>query len=502
MARPTVSKPFLRQPTYPARIDSSHPIGRKVTAALSAHYGAAIRITEMVSGAQSTVSGGAINNVTANTIGKGFRPSTTSSGVYWTPTTLGPYGDGTQDFSIEFLITFLASDGQFSRLFDCGGTAGTGPGGGWDIETDVTGSGLNFVGWNNTTPTLNPLGAMTVGRSYHYVITQKSGTNAPVLYLNGQVIASTSLNVITPTSGTFFYSTYRAAGDLSCAGIGLHLARFYQGTSLTSIEVKRLYEKPFEMFRKPRRIFGYTAAAGVSGSAAWTETQDAITASGSVDVAGTAAWTEVQDSIAASGTVGNVAGGAAWTETQDSIAASGSVDVAGSAAWIEAQDSIAAQGTLGVFAAGAWTEIQDSIAAVGTLSLPSVTGDVAWVEAQDLWNGQGGDANADTHDPGITPAERKRLRKREEQRQKEFAAERAKREGRKAEVISAFERIIDGKPQLPDAVAEEIVAAIEAQAEPDTAQFDIAALVHDASRIQALWNEFIDRDDEEVFALL
>lgn len=430
MGRPTSSKPFLLQPTYQARIDPSHPIGRKVTAGFSAHYGAAVRITDLISGFPSTVASGALNSVTAGTVGKAFRPSTTSSGVYWSPPSVSPYCDGSLDFSIELLLTFIASDAQFSRLLDCGGTAGgVGGTGGWDIEIDFFGNGLGFVGWATTTPTLNPIVSMTAGRTYHVVITQKSGLNSPVLYVNGQLVSSTSSNLITTANtAKFFYATYRTAGDLSAAGTALHFARMYQGTIITPSEVKRLYEKPFEMFGRPKRIFSNTlAAGGITGNAAWTEAQDAWAISGSVRIDGSAAWTESQDTWAISGTVGNVTGSVAWTEIQDSWVGAGQTGVFAAAAWTEAQDAWNVVATLGVFGTASWTEGQDSWNATGTVSLPSVTGDVAWTEVQDLWNIQGSFGAQGGHFIPLTRKQEQALRKRERREREEQEAEWAQR---------------------------------------------------------------------------
>lgn len=263
---------FLRQPSYPAKIDPSHPIGRKVTACISPHYGAPhVRPMEMLSGFPATIGAGAINGLAVGPIGKAFRANSTSSGVYWSPPTILPYCDGSVQFSIELLLTFIANDAQFSRLLDCGGSgAGGGVTGGWDFEWDGTGSGLVFAAWNGATPANNTVVAMTAGRTYHVVVTLQPGGNTPVCYVNGQLVTTgTIANITAANTVKFYYSTYRTAGDLSASGTALHFARMYQGTILTPGEVIRLYTRPFEMFRKPRRGSMKAPAAGGAFIPGW-----------------------------------------------------------------------------------------------------------------------------------------------------------------------------------------------------------------------------------------
>jgi hypothetical protein len=174
-----------------------------------------------------------------------------------------------------------------------------------------------------------------------------------------------------------------------------------------------------------------------------------------------------------------VTGSTAWTEVTDTIAATGSLGVFAAGAWIEVTDSIAATGTLGVFGTGAWTEVTDGLAATGTLTLPGITGDVAWTEAQDTLAAEGGNASQDTHDPGL----RKRLKKAEELRRKRFEDEARERARRKAQVVTAFERAVEGI-EPPAEFVEQMVA----MAKPPAAQgeapprFDFAALGADAGQ--------------------
>ncbi len=130
---------------------------------------------------------------------------------------------------------------------------------------------------------------------------------------------------------------------------------------------------------------------------------------------------------------------------------------------------------------GSWGDIAHLITRGLDIGIPAPSG--------------GGDA----HDPGI----RKRLKRAERRRQEQLAEEQKVRAYRRQRVISAFERVIEGKPEIPETVAAEIVAAIEAKEDiGPRAKVEFDALITSADKIQKLWNEYIDRDDEEVLMLL
>lgn len=78
--------------------------------------------------------------------------------------------------------------------------------------------------------------------------------------------------------------------------------------------------------------------------------------------------------------------------------------------------------------------------------------------------------------------------------------ERARIARRRKSVIHAYERLVEGKPE----VAEEIVApfikpATKKRAEPE---LDFDRLLASITRTEALWRAYIDMDDEEVLMLL
>lgn len=178
---------------------------------------------------------------------------------------------------------------------------------------------------------------------------------------------------------------------------------------------------------------------------------------------------------------------------------SGSAANSGAAAWTEGQDTLAATGTVDVAGAAAWTEAQDAWTATGTITLPAITGVAAWTEAQDGFSAIGNNgAVGDSNDPGL----RKRQLEEEARRKTHFDAERDKRAAQRQQIFDAYERIVEGKVVVPSAIADEIKTAVEARGVPDPAIFDFQALVNAAAQVQQLWDDYLERDDEEVLTLL
>lgn len=221
--------------------------------------------------------------------------------------------------------------------------------------------------------------------------------------------------------------------------------------------------------------------------------------SGGSGVTGSGALLEIQDTLVASGSV-LVSGSGALVEVQDTIAASGSVLVSGAGALLEIQDSIAATGA-DVAGAAAWTEIQDALAAQGSITLPAVTGSAAWTEIQDVFAGIGnnGILALDVGDPGL----RKR-RKREAAAAAKLVEDYRERQAyRRKQIVDAFERVIEGRSDVPTAMVDEIIAITEMRHAPDELpRLDFTELIHNTVRLQRLWDEFLERDDEEVLVLL
>jgi len=93
----------------------------------------------------------------------------------------------------------------------------------------------------------------------------------------------------------------------------------------------------------------------------------------------------------------------------------------------------------------------------------------------------------DTHDGG----------KRKKQEEEHRKAEAAKAKARRDEVIALFEQIVEGKPRIAEEIAEPFV--IEATA-PAVINYD--AMLADLDRVNRIYNEHIEMDDEDVLALI
>ncbi len=91
--------------------------------------------------------------------------------------------------------------------------------------------------------------------------------------------------------------------------------------------------------------------------------------------------------------------------------------------------------------------------------------------------------------------------KRKKQREKE--AQKAKQ--RKDEIVALFEHIIEGKPLVAEEIAapfikEATISELKSIDFINTVDFD--ALMADLSKVQQIYDAYIEMDDEEVLALL
>jgi hypothetical protein len=95
----------------------------------------------------------------------------------------------------------------------------------------------------------------------------------------------------------------------------------------------------------------------------------------------------------------------------------------------------------------------------------------------------------DTHDGG-------KRNKAEEAHRREEAA---KAKARRNEVLALFEQIVEGKPKIAEEIAEPFV--IEAtNVAPAAINYD--AMLADLDRVNRIYNEHIEMDDEDVLALI
>ena len=101
----------------------------------------------------------------------------------------------------------------------------------------------------------------------------------------------------------------------------------------------------------------------------------------------------------------------------------------------------------------------------------------------------------DTHDGG-----KNTHRKRPEPKYDEYEK---LRQARRKEVIAVYEELVEGRPRI---VAEIVAPFVEEEAAgipiPPVNAIDFDALLADVTRIEALYRELQEKDDEEVLLLL
>jgi hypothetical protein len=78
-----------------------------------------------------------------------------------------------------------------------------------------------------------------------------------------------------------------------------------------------------------------------------------------------------------------------------------------------------------------------------------------------------------------------------------------RREARRKEVISIYEELVEGRPRVvAEIVAPFVETPVAAYDIPAVEQIDFDALLADVERLQALYREMQEKDDEEVLLLL
>lgn len=80
-----------------------------------------------------------------------------------------------------------------------------------------------------------------------------------------------------------------------------------------------------------------------------------------------------------------------------------------------------------------------------------------------------------------------------------FAREKANREKRRAEVLDLYERIVEGKEDIPEVV--EPLKYVTKQ-EILTSNLDFDKLIADLKNAEQIWNQHVETDDEEILLLL
>lgn len=106
---------------------------------------------------------------------------------------------------------------------------------------------------------------------------------------------------------------------------------------------------------------------------------------------------------------------------------------------------------------------------------------------------------------GVVPVIEIDMHDGDKKRKKQLAKEAAKAKQRKDEIVALFEHIVEGKPLVAEEIAAPFIkdATISELKSIDfinTIDFD--ALMADLSRVQQIYDAYIEMDDEEVLALL
>ena len=79
--------------------------------------------------------------------------------------------------------------------------------------------------------------------------------------------------------------------------------------------------------------------------------------------------------------------------------------------------------------------------------------------------------------------------------------ERKLREKKKQAILDAFERIVEGRPEIAEEIAAPyVVTRPKAKSAPPTINYD--ALFADLDRVQRIWDTHLEMDDEDVLTLL
>jgi hypothetical protein len=97
----------------------------------------------------------------------------------------------------------------------------------------------------------------------------------------------------------------------------------------------------------------------------------------------------------------------------------------------------------------------------------------------------------DTHDGG-----------KNKRKQPRYDEDSKRREARRSEVIAVYEELVEGRPRV---VAEIVAPFVETAAPfdiPPVNAIDFDALLADVTRVEALYRELEEMDDEEVLLLL
>jgi len=258
---------FARQPGFQAGLDYTHPIARKITGGVAAHYG--LNAVDIVSGQQAIVCGSppliedrAGGRATSGSSSRGLRFPTPPSGNN------ARWGDLTLPCSLEFYFSGNNSGVvTFDRGIDLAGIHAGEAGGGWDIEVNSNLTQPNFITWFSSFAFSQPIAAGSLTRNIptHVIITttgNSGGANNWFSWINGVFEAGWFTN--TTSAGVFnlhvncFDDTGSNSGDWP-----FYFFNAYHGTVLSPFEIAQRAARPWDIYRSGGRIVGLATTTPV-----------------------------------------------------------------------------------------------------------------------------------------------------------------------------------------------------------------------------------------------
>ena len=78
----------------------------------------------------------------------------------------------------------------------------------------------------------------------------------------------------------------------------------------------------------------------------------------------------------------------------------------------------------------------------------------------------------------------------------------AKTKKRRSDVILAYERIVEGRPDLAKEITKGFEIATVGPQNVPVITVDFDKLINDLARVELLWNEYLEMEDEDVMVLL
>jgi hypothetical protein len=235
--------------------------------------------------------------------------------------------------------------------------------------------------------------------------------------------------------------------------------------------------------------YGFKATAGATGNLTVTQTSS-IAVGVTIALRPDLSVTRAVTGVAATGEVGTVynvatvpTSGVSATESVGTVTAAVTIGLSGAQATgqVGNADVAVTVPTIGVEATGSVGTVSTAAPITVSLSGNGATGSVGTVTA----SAPPIVVIDDTHDG-------RRFKK-------QIDRERKLREKKRQAILDAFERIVEGRPEIAEEIAAPFIAPT-AKAAVQTINYD--ALFADLDRVQRIWDLHLELDDEDVLTLL